>query len=194
MRYLRPFVMALALMVSGALCFPPIRTFAQTLGSSMAQTLPSVNLTATTNQIVSGAGSNLTTINFPASSGAVTLTMPTTTGALPSTPNLLANTTAPTISSGFGTSPSIAGSNGTAAFTINVGTGGAATSGVIGFPTATNGWVVKCDDITTQSASVFVTKQTASSATTATVTQYNTAAAATAWVASDILHCMAHGR
>ena len=66
-----------------------------------------------------------------------------------------------------------------------------ATSGVIGFPAATNGWIVHCDDLTTQSTSVFITKQTASSATTATITQYNTAGAATAWVASDILHCMA---
>lgn len=108
--------------------------------------------------------------------------------------NLLTSNAAPTISSGFGTSPSIASSNGTAAFTVNVGTGGTATSGVIGLPTAANGWVVHCDDLTTQSASVFITKQTASSTTTATVTQYNTSGVATAWVASDILHCMAFGR
>jgi hypothetical protein len=36
-------------------------------------------LTKTSNQIVTGSGSNLTTVNFPASSGAVTITMPNTT-------------------------------------------------------------------------------------------------------------------
>lgn len=39
----------------------------------------SISLTNTTNQIVTGASSNLTTLNFPASSGAVTLTFPVTT-------------------------------------------------------------------------------------------------------------------
>jgi hypothetical protein len=108
--------------------------------------------------------------------------------------NVLTSATAPTISSGFGTSPSIVNNNGTATFTINVGTGGTATSGVIGLPAATNGWRVTCDDLTTQSASVFITKQTASSTTTATVTQFNTSGVATAWAASDILTCDAWAR
>jgi hypothetical protein len=100
----------------------------------------------------------------------------------------------PTISSGFGTSPSIVNSNGTAAFQINVGTGGTASSGVLAFSTtAAHGWVVHCDDLTTQSTSVFLTKQTANSTTTATITNYNTAGAATAWVASDRLWCQARG-
>ena len=99
--------------------------------------------------------------------------------------------TAPAIFSGFGASPSIVHSNGTAVFTINVGTGGTATSGVIGLPRAMNGWAVHCDDITTQSTSVFVTKQTATSATSATLTQYSAAAVATPWAASDVLVCQA---
>jgi hypothetical protein len=99
--------------------------------------------------------------------------------------------TAPVISSGFGASPSIVHSNGTAVFTINVGTGGTATSGVIGLPRAMNGWAVHCDDITTQSTSVFVTKQTATSAISATLTQYSAAAVATPWAASDVLVCQA---
>lgn len=103
----------------------------------------------------------------------------------------LAYATAPTISSGFGTSPSIASNNGTAAFTVNVGTGGVATSGVIGLPAATTGWNVNCTDITTNSATVFITKQTASTTTTATIGNFNTSAAAAAWVASDILRCVA---
>jgi hypothetical protein len=99
--------------------------------------------------------------------------------------------TAPTLHSGFGSSPSVVHSNGTAVFTINVGTGGTATSGVIGLPKAMNGWAVHCDDITTQSTSVFVTKQTATSTTSATLTQYSSAAAATPWAASDVLVCQA---
>jgi hypothetical protein len=54
---------------------------------------------------------------------------------------LLISSTAPTISSGFGTSPSIVSANSTASFRVNVGTGGVATSGVVGLPTAAgNGW------------------------------------------------------
>ena len=101
--------------------------------------------------------------------------------------NSLLSRTAPTISSGFGTSPSVTANNGTAAFRINVGTGGTATSGVIGLPTAANGWNCYATDITTNSASVFLTKQTASTTTTATLGNFNTSAAATAWTASDIL-------
>lgn len=41
------------------------------------------NLYKTTNQIVTGTGSNLTTLNFPASSGAVTVTMPNVTTTIP---------------------------------------------------------------------------------------------------------------
>ncbi len=55
----------------------------QTLGTSQAQTMPSIALTNTTNQIVSGAGSNLTTLNLPASSGAVTVTGPVNAGSVP---------------------------------------------------------------------------------------------------------------
>jgi hypothetical protein len=98
--------------------------------------------------------------------------------------------TAPTVSSGFGSSPSIAANNGTAAFTINVGTGGTASSGVIGLPAATTGWVVTCVDQTTPG--VNVTKQTGNSTTTATVTNYNsTTGIAAAWTASDVLYCQA---
>jgi hypothetical protein len=98
----------------------------------------------------------------------------------------------PAISSGFGTSPSVPAKNGTAAFSINVGTGGTATSGVINLNlTAANGWSIKCEDITTQSTTVFITKQIANTTTTATIANYNTAGAQAAWVASDILNCMA---
>ena len=99
--------------------------------------------------------------------------------------------TAPTISSGFGTSPSVVASNGTAAFTINVGTGGTASSGVIGLPAATTGWAVSCDNTSTNTATVFKTKQTAFTTTTATIGNYDAAGVAAAWVASNVLVCHA---
>ena len=105
---------------------------------------------------------------------------------------LLLSATAPTISSGFGTSPSIANNNGTSAFTINVGTGGTASSGVVGLPTATTGWNCVAQDQTTPG--VNATKQTANTTTTATLTNYNTTTGvAAAWTASDILYvsCLA---
>jgi len=110
---------------------------------------------------------------------------------LPTVQTLLFTHTPPTISSGFGTSPSIAHSNGSVVFTINVGTGGTATSGVIALPGASNGWDVKCTDITTMSTTVFITKQTATTSATATIGNFNNAATAAAWAASDILSCTA---
>lgn len=109
---------------------------------------------------------------------------------------LFANNSAPTISSGFGTSPSVASNNGTAAFTINVGTGGAATSGVVGLPTATTGWNCFVNDLTAAAAHVaYNTRQTASTTTTATLENQTTSTgAAVAWAASDILRvsCFAY--
>ncbi len=93
----------------------------------------------------------------------------------------------PTISSGFGSSPSVTANNGPIAFRINVGTGGVASTGVIALPAATTGWVLTIQQITTNSANVFVTKQTDTTTTTATIGCYDAAGAAHAWVASDIL-------
>jgi len=55
--------------------------------------------------------------------------------------NLIMSATAPTILTGFGTGASISQANGTAAFTINVGTGGTASSGTLIMPAAPTGWV-----------------------------------------------------
>jgi hypothetical protein len=80
----------------------------------------------------------------------------------------------PTISSGFGTTPSVVKGKNPASFTVNVGTGGAATSGVIAFPwPATNGWVCSSND--------GKTFQSASTTTTATVN------VAVAWAASTVV-------
>ncbi len=93
----------------------------------------------------------------------------------------------PTISSGFGSSPSVTGNNGPTSFEVNVGTGGSASSGVVALPAALTGWDCSSVDISTQSSSVYLTKQIASATNSATFTNYNTAGVATAWVASDLL-------
>lgn len=93
----------------------------------------------------------------------------------------------PTVSSGFGTSPSITAGKATA-FRVNVGTGGSATSGVIALgTTATTGWNCTCTDITTATDTVYLCKQTANSTTTVTIGNFNTSGVAAAWVASDIV-------
>ena len=61
--------------------------------------------------------------------------------------NLIISSTAPTIASGFGTSPSIVANN-TAAFQVIVGSGGTASSGVITMPAAPNGWACSANDVT----------------------------------------------
>src|SRR3954454_5302638 len=59
------------------------------------------------------------------------------------------SSTPPTVIGGnFGTAASVTGANGTAAFTVFVGTGGAASTGSLSFPAATTGWVVNCQDVT----------------------------------------------
>lgn len=145
--------------------------------------------------VASAASSNTLAFSsagyFQSTSAGTAFSIGTAGGQFSLAAAMLFQRTAPTISSGFGTSPSIVASNGSAAFEVNVGGGGAATSGVIGLPTATTGWNCACTDITTASATVFLTKQTASATTSCTVGNFNTAGAAAAWVASDKLRCIA---
>ena len=107
-----------------------------------------------------------------------TVALPDETGQIPVTANQYVSTTAPTIASGFGTRPSIVQQNGTAAFEINVGIGGTATTGTVALPMAANGWVCKADDMNTMSVS---TRETAFTSTSVTFT------ASTAWAANDKL-------
>jgi hypothetical protein len=97
--------------------------------------------------------------------------------------------TAPTIAgSGCGGSAaSILVNNGTAAFKIGVGSTPSSAC-TITMPAATTGWNCSATDITTDSTSVFLQKQTgAESTTSVTITNYNDTATATAFVASDVL-------
>ena len=95
-----------------------------------------------------------------------------------------------TIASGFGTSAAITAGNGMAAFSVNVGTGGTASDGVIGLPTAPNGWKLCVENITATAANRADqrTVQTASTTTSATVqNQTISSGASLAWTASDVL-------
>lgn len=107
--------------------------------------------------------------------------------------SLLASSTAPTISSGFGTSPTIGTAPSTAVFTVNVGSGGSASTGVLTMPATTTAWACYVNDKTTTSSTVFMTKVTASTTTSVTVGNFNTSGAAAAWVASDVLQFQCTG-
>ena len=105
--------------------------------------------------------------------------------------NLVASTTLPTISSGFGTSPTITASN-TFCFKIVVGTGGAA-NGTITLPTAPNGWLAFAADVT--SGSTLFLQLTGSTATSVTFTSYSvTTGAAANMSAGDVVlvNCIAY--
>jgi hypothetical protein len=109
---------------------------------------------------------------------------------------LVMSSTAPTIASGFGTLPTVPTNNGTAAFTINVGTGGSATSGVITMPAATTGWVCSVENQTGVLGNYANQRTMQIGSTTTTVTVENqtvSTGAALAWTASDVLVLACHG-
>jgi len=105
--------------------------------------------------------------------------------------NLVASTTLPTISSGFGTGPTVLANN-TFCFKVTVGTGGAA-NGTISLPTAPNGWLSFAADVTNGN-SLFL-QLTASTATSVTFTSYSvTTGAAANMSAGDVvlINCIAY--
>lgn len=110
---------------------------------------------------------------------------------------LLLTATAPTVTSA-GTSPAMAGGNGTATFRVNVGTGGVATTIVMAMPTATTGWNCLGSNLTAAAANRNPTGVLLeqSSTTTAVTMQYQTVATgvALAFAASDIvlMTCLAY--
>ena len=99
--------------------------------------------------------------------------------------NLIATSnTLPTISAGFGTSPTITATN-TVGFSIKVGTSPGST-GTISFPAAPNGWILNGWNIT--SAGTLYMQQTGYTTTSATITSLaNTSGSATAFNANDVL-------
>ena len=98
--------------------------------------------------------------------------------------------TAPTITSGFGTSPTVASNSTATSMDITVGTS-PGSSGVLALPTATTEWNCDAQDVTTPSN----IKMTAHSTTSATFTSYGlTTGIATNFTASDdiAIVCAAH--
>jgi hypothetical protein len=102
-------------------------------------------------------------------------------------PNALITSEAPTLSSGFGKNASVIAANGTGAFRIDVGIGGAASTGVIGLPLATTGWNCFATDITTRNAMTDLTQQTASTRTSATIGDFTNQGLPGTWASSDVL-------
>lgn len=96
---------------------------------------------------------------------------------------LLASATAPVIGACGGGSPAIAAHNGTAAFRVTGGSGNSTCA--ITLPSAPTGWNCYAANLTTQSATVFVLKQTASSQTSVTLTNFNTSGASANFVNGD---------
>jgi hypothetical protein len=108
---------------------------------------------------------------------------------------LLIGNTAPTIAGAGcgGSAASIADNNGPASFAINVGTAPTSAGCAVTLPAATTAWNCWANDITTNSTSVFLVKQTARSTTGATLVNFSDVAVATAPTANDIwtVHCFA---
>jgi hypothetical protein len=104
-----------------------------------------------------------------------------------------ANTVAPTVSSGFGTSPTIPAGTSSAGFTVNVGTGGTANTGVIAFATAApTGWICTAVDQTNPGTSNTVAIPL--STTTITLNNYSrTTGLLAAWAASDVIAVSCNG-
>jgi hypothetical protein len=173
-------------------------------GGQVAKTVTAFTTNGTTTMTVGvAAGGNGVLALAGNTSGTATFTAPavagTTTNAVVSsnviqapglnTTNVLISPTAPTIAGAGcgGSAASIVVSNSTAAFKINVGTapGSACT---ITMPAATTGWNCFATDITTNSTTQLLVKQTgAESTTSVTLTNFSDVAAASAFTANDIL-------
>jgi hypothetical protein len=102
--------------------------------------------------------------------------------------SLVISSVNPTVASGFGTSPTITGTN-TAAFKVVVGTGGAA-GGTITLPAAANGWVCQAFDVT--AGTTLFLQQTGSTTTSISVTSFSiTSGLAANMTAGDVILFMA---
>ncbi len=106
--------------------------------------------------------------------------------------HMLGGATAPTIVSGFCTSPSVQNTNSTFAFQVKVGTSCAGSVGVIGLPSAADGWYCTAQDISMPTTSVVA--QTTYSQTSATMTNFvRTTGVAGNYGSGDVINvsCMA---
>lgn len=92
---------------------------------------------------------------------------------------------APTIVTGFGTSPTISGTN-ASSFTVTIGSGGTDSTGTVGLGTAANGWNCFANDNTNPDGNV--TNMLSATTTGASFKNYaRTTGLVSAWPASDVL-------
>lgn len=127
-------------------------------------------------------GTTLVAINY----GGGTLDVVDNLNVFPGGSNICTTVNGPTVASGFGTGASVPHTMGPQSFSVNVGTGASASSGIITLGTSLYGWHCDVHDVTTPAGNS--TSLTASSTTTVTFTNYSrTTGLATAWPASDIL-------
>jgi hypothetical protein len=142
-----------------------------------------------------GGGFTRVTVPETSNTNTTTLPVPNFNVQLAVTPGMAISPSAPSISSGFGTSPCIGGAsngskctgmaNGTASFVVNVGTGGISSNGVLMMPEAANGWNCFVTDITHPSTNN--TRESASTPTTVTLNNYSNSGVMVPWPASDVL-------
>ena len=112
--------------VAGSFSTGVIDTMARANAATAQSTANQAIIGETTNAAITGGTISASTINAATSQSL--------------NGKLIMSATAPTIASGFGTSPFIVSSNGTATITVNVGTGGTAVFGIVNLAAAPNGW------------------------------------------------------
>lgn len=165
-----------------------------------AAALPSCSTTSSAVNYTSGTGFGCNTTINASTLGSATFAAPGPIGSTTASTakfttlqattslavtNIVMSATAPTATT-FCTSPSIAANNGTAAFTINVGTSCATSTGTLTMPAATTGWVCDFHDVTTPAS--YKPDQTGGTTTTVTLTNYTrTTGVAANWVASSVI-------
>lgn len=94
---------------------------------------------------------------------------------------------AATIASGFGTSPTVLSQNEPNTFQVNVGTGGAATTGIVNMPISSNHGYA-CSAVNESNVAGMVTVANRTSQTTITLSNFSrTTGLAAAWAASSLV-------
>lgn len=100
--------------------------------------------------------------------------------------NPILSTIAPTIASGFCSSPSISNNNGTAAFSITIGSSCSGSVGVLTMPSAAHGWTCDFHNLTNPASNK--PDEIANGATSVSVTNYSrTTGSATNFTAADVI-------
>lgn len=109
--------------------------------------------------------------------------------------NLLGSKTAPTIASGFCTSPSVIVPNGTWSFRVSVGTACATNVGVVTMPASANGWSCSAASGLNVGTTTVGVDLSASTSTTISIKSYSrTTGLLTNFVSSDVLTVNCQGQ